>query len=109
MIVMILEKVTSGLRGELSRWMIEPRSGVFVGNVSARVRERLWDKCVQRKRSGGVVQIWNANNEQGFGIQMAGDTSRELIEEEGLFLIRIPGEIAKAKRVQHEEEKTEQG
>ena len=36
MIVMILEKVSVGLRGELSRWLIEPRTGVFVGQVSAR-------------------------------------------------------------------------
>jgi CRISPR-associated protein Cas2 len=103
MVVMILEKVTSGLRGELSRWLIEPRSGVFVGHVSARVRDRIWEKCVKRKRVGGVVQIWTANNEQGFGIQMLGDTSRELVEEEGLFLIRIPGEYEKAKRIKGEE------
>ena len=34
MIIMILENVPVGLRGELSRWLIEPRAGVFVGHVS---------------------------------------------------------------------------
>jgi len=99
MIVMILEKVTSGLRGELTRWLIEPKSGVFVGQVSARVRDRLWEKCNQRKRSGGVIQIWSSNTEQGFKIRMVGDTSRDLVEVEGLQLVKIPGEFDKAKRL----------
>jgi CRISPR-associated protein Cas2 len=99
MIVMILEKVTAGLRGELSRWLIEPRSGVFIGHVSARVRDRLWEKSVQRKRGGGVIQIWNTNTEQHFAIRMTGDTSRELIKIEGLQLVRIPGEFKKAERL----------
>lgn len=100
MIVMILEKVSAGLRGELTRWLIEPRSGVFVGHVSARVRDRLWEKSVQRKQSGGVIQIWNTNNEQRFAIRMAGDTSRKLVDVEGLQLIQIPGEFQKAGRLQ---------
>ena len=45
MIVMILEKVPVRLRGELTRWLIEPRQGVFVGHINAMVRERLWEKC----------------------------------------------------------------
>lgn len=99
MIVMILEKVTAGLRGELTRWLIEPRTGVFIGDVSARVRDRLWEKCNERRRDGGVVQIWSTNTEQHFKIRMAGDTSRELVEVEGLQLIRIPGEFNKADRL----------
>jgi CRISPR-associated protein Cas2 len=99
MIVMILEKVSAGMRGELTRWLIEPRSGVFVGHVSARVRDRLWEKSIQRKQSGGVIQIWNTNNEQRFAIRMAGDTSRNLVEVEGLQLIQIPGEFQKANRL----------
>jgi len=96
---MILEKVTAGLRGELTRWLIEPKSGVFVGYVSARVRDRLWEKSVQRKRGGGVVQIWSTNSEQHFEIRMVGDTSRSLVEVEGLQLIQIPGEFKKSERI----------
>ena len=44
MIIIILENVPVGLRGELSRWMLEPKSGVFVGNMTARIRDLLWDK-----------------------------------------------------------------
>jgi CRISPR-associated protein Cas2 len=97
---MILEKVSASLRGELTRWLIEPRSGVFVGHVSARVRDRLWEKSIQRKQSGGVIQIWNSNNEQRFAIRVAGDTSRKLVDVEGLQLIQIPGEFKKSDRLQ---------
>ena len=91
MLVMILEKVPRGLRGELSRWMIEPRSGVFIGNVSALVRDKLWQKATkQTKSGGGILQIWGSNNEQGFSIRTWGDTSRQVVDFEGLNLVRVP-------------------
>lgn len=99
MIVMILEKVTAGLRGELTRWLVEPKTGVFVGHVSARVRDGLWDKCVERKKGGGVIQIWNTNTEQRYQLRMSGDTSRKLVEVEGLQLVQIPGEFKKSERL----------
>ena len=87
---MILQKVPAGVRGELSRWLIEIRTGVFVGHVSARVRDKLWEKCERTKRMGGVIQIWTTNTEQRFEMRMTGETDREIVEYEGLQLIRIP-------------------
>ena len=92
MVVMILEKVPTSLRGELSRWLIEPHPGVFVGHVSARVRDRLWEKCVARLRQGGMMQAWSTNTEQHFDIRCWGQTGRELIRLEGLWLVRKPPE-----------------
>ncbi len=43
MVVMLLEKVPTTVRGELTRWLLELRAGVFVGNISALVRDKLWD------------------------------------------------------------------
>jgi CRISPR-associated protein Cas2 len=90
MVVMILESVPPSLRGELTRWLIEPHVGVFVGHVNAMVRERLWDKCCKAKRTGGVVQIWTTNNEQRFQMRMAGETRRTVVNFDGLELIRVP-------------------
>ena len=90
MLLMVLERVPRSLRGELSRWLIEPHTGVFVGSVSAMVRDRLWDKCRKRLRSGGMTQIWSTNTEQGYDIRMWGITQREVVDFEGLRLIRIP-------------------
>ena len=94
MIVMILENVPTGLRGELSRWLIEPRAGVFVGQVSGMVRDKLWEKCRRNKKTGSVLQIWSTNTEQRFQMRLDGDASRRIIEMEGLQLIQIPHDLA---------------
>ncbi len=90
MIVMILERVPVSLRGELTRWLLEPYPGVFVGHVSAMVRDRLWEKCCKSCKDGGVVQIWSTNNEQRFTMRMHGETRRSIVDLEGIQLIRIP-------------------
>ncbi|MFZ5824070.1 MAG: type I-E CRISPR-associated endoribonuclease Cas2e [Bacillota bacterium] len=90
MTVIILEKVPVGLRGELTRWMLEPKAGVFVGSLSAAVRDRLWEKVCQGARDGGCLLVYTAANEQEFKIRMWGDTSRVPEDFEGLTLIRIP-------------------
>jgi len=90
MVVIILENVSPSLRGELTRWLIEPRAGVFVGHVSGMVRDRLWAKCCERLRDGGAVQLWSTNNEQRFAVRTAGVTRREVVDFEGLQLIRLP-------------------
>ena len=91
MMVIILEKPPASLRGELSRWLIEPYPNVFLGHVSAMVRDRLWDRCCKSCRTGGVVQVWTTNTEQRFKIRMFGNTNRRVIDLEGLQLIEIPG------------------
>lgn len=90
MVVLILESVPPGLRGELSKWMLEPKAGVFVGTISAAVRELLWEKACQEVGSGGCTMIHRASNEQGFAIRSFGDTTRAVEQWEGLFLVRRP-------------------
>jgi len=91
MIVMILERMTPALRGELTRWLIEPHTGVFVGHVNAMVRERLWEKCCQATGSvGGVVQFWTTNTEQRFAMRFFGITQRSVIDMEGIQLVCNP-------------------
>ena len=88
MVVMILEKVPTSLRGELTRWLIEPRPGVFVGHVSALVRDKLWEKCADKLGQGGMIQIWSTNTEQRFAVRSWGQTDREIVNIEGLWLVR---------------------
>jgi len=90
MLVMVLENVPKSLRGELTRWLIEPHAGVFIGNVSAMVRDRLWDKCRKRLKKGGLIQAWSTNTEQGYGIRAWGLTKRKIVDYEGLYLISVP-------------------
>ena len=90
MVIMVLETVPVSLRGELTRWLVEPHPGVFVGHVSAMVRDLLWEKCCKGLKGGGVVQAWSMNNEQKFQMRMFGATKREVVDFEGLQLVRLP-------------------
>ena len=89
MVVILMEKVPISLRGEITRWMIEPRPGVFVGNISALVREKLWEVICQKLKGGAVTMFQNAANEQGYLIRTFGDTNRKVRDFDGLQLITI--------------------
>lgn len=87
MVVIMMEKVTVSLRGEITRWLIELRPGVFVGNISALVREKLWEHICQKAGKGAITLLHNAANEQGYEIRQFGETSRKITNFEGLQLI----------------------
>jgi CRISPR-associated protein Cas2 len=89
MIVLVLEKVPPRLRGELSRWCIEVATGVFVGTMSAVVRDLLWEKCCHQRAAGRCVLVHPARNEQGFLIRMDGDNDRRVVDLDGLALVAV--------------------
>jgi len=88
MVVMVLEKVPQAMRGELTRWLIEVKAGVYVGHVNGMVRERLWTKCSENRQAGSVFQAWSTNNEQHFKMRLAGESGRTVVDWEGLQLIQ---------------------
>lgn len=90
MLIMILENVPVSVRGELSRWLLEPKAGVFIGHVSALVRDKLWEKVCQSRQVGGVLQAWSTNNEQRYQMRMDGNTRRKIQDWEGIQLILLP-------------------
>jgi CRISPR-associated protein Cas2 len=90
MVVLIVERVSPSLRGELTRWMIEPKAGVFVGSISAMVRDRLWERVCRRARGGAAVLIHSADTEQGFAMRLWAGPARIPEDFEGLTLIRVP-------------------
>jgi len=90
MLVMAMEKVPMSLRGALSRWLLEPKTGIFLGNPSARVRDELWKRALTAiKGKGSVLQVWSDKNPQGFSYRQCGESNREFVDFEGLSLIRV--------------------
>ena len=92
MLVMILESVPASLRGELSRWLIEPKTGVFLGNPTARVRDKLWEKAIQKRKDGHVLQIWSDQSPQGYAFRSEGESKRTMMDFEGIALVSYPSE-----------------
>ena len=89
MLVMITRRVPRSLRGELSRWLTEPATGVFLGNPSARVRDELWNKATEKARDGEVIQVWSAPTPQGFAWRQIGAADRRFRDFEDLVLIAV--------------------
>lgn len=90
MVIMMLERVPPGLRGELSRWMLEPKTNVFVGRVPAIVRDKLWERVCDGAKGGAAMLVHSADTEQGFAVRMWGVTTRSVVDHEGIHLVHIP-------------------
>lgn len=63
MIVITLTKTPPALRGDLTRWCQEIQTGVYVGDVSARVRDKLWERVQTNIGNGEATLVYNTNNE----------------------------------------------
>ena len=89
MIVLSLTNCPPKLRGDLSKWLMEISTGVYVGNVSARVREALWKRITDTMREGQAVMVCSANNEQGMTCRVH-HTSRVPTDYDGYTLMKLP-------------------
>ncbi len=72
----------------MSRLTIELKAGVFVGNIGRRVREKIWERII-REWKANALMIYTTNNEQGYAALSNGDTSREIVEMEGMILTQF--------------------
>ena len=98
MMVLLLERTPAALRGELTRWLLEVRAGVFVGRVSAQVRDLLWERVCDHRGTGGAMLTYQTNTEQGFAIRSVGETARQVVDLDGLQLVRGTDAPSKAYR-----------
>ena len=88
MTMLILERVTPSMRGEITRWLVQIKAGVFVGYVSARVRDLLWLRVNKTAATAGGILIYADNTEQGFTARSFGDPSKTIEDFEGIFLAK---------------------
>ena len=75
------------LRGDLTRWCQEIQSGVYVGNVSGRIRERLWQRINENIGQGEATLVYNTNNELGYTFRTT-RRDKEVIDADGIPLMR---------------------
>ncbi|MBV7264280.1 type I-E CRISPR-associated endoribonuclease Cas2e [Photobacterium sp. 2_MG-2023] len=87
MLVVVTEAVPPRLRGRLAVWLLEVRAGVYVGDVSRRVREMIWEQVTELAEDGNAVMSWATNTESGFDFQTYGENRREPVDMDGLRLV----------------------
>lgn len=64
MVVLVLSACPAGLRGHLTRWLLEISAGVFVGHVSARVRDLMWLNVCEMTSGGRALMVYSVSGEQ---------------------------------------------
>ncbi len=89
MIVISMTDCPVSLRGDLTKWLMEISAGVFVGQVSARVRDQLWEHIKKSAKNGKVTMVFNTNNEQRLDFRVHNNTW-EPIDFDGIKLMLRP-------------------
>lgn len=87
MLVIVVENVPPRLRGRLAIWLLEVRAGVYVGDVSRRIREMIWEHIEKGIGEGNAVMAWNTNTESGFDFMTLGTNRRIPVEMDGIKLV----------------------
>lgn len=85
--VVVTEAIPPRLRGRLAVFMLEIRAGVYVADLSRRVREKIWEYLESDLENGNVVIAWATNTESGFEFQTLGENRREPVDWDGLRLV----------------------
>lgn len=96
MLVIVVENAPPRLRGRLACWLLEVRAGVYVGDVSRRVREMLWEQVEYGLGRGNAIAMWTANNESGFELATIGTNRRVPVHFDGLTLVAFGPEVVAA-------------
>lgn len=89
MIVINTTAVPGHVRGALTRWLTEPAPGLYVGTVSTRIREELWQTVAASVGTGHAVCVHPDDNEQRFTMRTAGERRRVIFDSDGFQLVRF--------------------
>ena len=89
MLVIALSDCPPKVRGDLSKWLFELNTGVYVGKLSARVREELWSRICENLPNGKATMVYSAANEQGMEFRVH-NTTWQPTDFDGLTLMRRP-------------------
>jgi CRISPR-associated protein Cas2 len=90
MIVLTLTNCPPSIRGELTRWLLEIDTGVYVGRVSARVREQIWHRVQKHVLNGRAIMVFHSGKgEQGLDFRTH-NSEWEPIDFDGLKLMLRP-------------------
>jgi CRISPR-associated protein Cas2 len=91
MTVITISNVPMFLRGDLTKWMQEIATGVYIGDLNPRVREELWKRVIQSASKGQATLSYAIRNELGYQFQT--HRTRQInVSFDGIPLVMIPKE-----------------
>lgn len=93
LVMIVIRDVPDRFHGFLSSVMLEVSPNVFVSqHMNPGVRARVWEVMSDwhgHERQGSLVMVWrDLNATGGVGIANLGDPPRELVEMDGMWLVR---------------------
>lgn len=87
--VITVKNAPQALRGDLTKWMQEIATGVYVGNFNTKVREQLWYRVKDSVGHGEATISYSYRNEIGYLFSTI-NAQRETVDFEGIPLVRVP-------------------
>lgn len=88
MLVLTLECAPPKLVGYCSSWALQIATGVYVANLPAAQREKIWETIIKwADPDTRVVMVWaSSRTEQGIDFRKLGTPRRNVVEREGLLI-----------------------
>lgn len=97
--VITLKNSPASLRGDLTKWMQEISTGVYVGNFNRKIREKLWERVVSNIGVGEATISYEYRNEIGYKFETH-NSNKIPIDFEGIPLVLNPLKTQKEEVVQ---------
>lgn len=92
MTVIVIECASDKLRGTLTKWLMEVKPGVLVGNPNNLIRQKLWEKVQGSDVDINALMLYSDNTEQGYTICSLGCPTRRIVNFDGSSLIAFVNE-----------------
>ena len=95
-VTVCVKRVTSQVRGLLGRYLVEIESGVFIGDVSERVRASLWGRVTNGCGLDGSAWMIYPTTDTVQGMHLLNHNTDWSIEDmDGVMLVSRPLKITK--------------
>lgn len=91
-VIIVLSDCPPKLRGDMTKWFIEINTGVYVGNMSARVRDEVWERVTENIGKGHATMVFTTQGEQHMDFRVH-NAYWEPVDFEGIKLMRRPDRI----------------
>lgn len=95
--VITLKKSLPSLTGDLTKWMQEISTGVYVGNFNTKIREKLWERVIESVGSGEATMTYACRNEIGYRFETH-NSNKIPIDFDGIPLVFTPNNPKESKK-----------